>query len=514
MGLISRRRFVKMGAQGMLLAAVPVALQFDPTKAFAGPAQGEPVLSDYYKHFGVDETVIRRVLAAGLEKGGDYCDVYFQHTISNSIRLEDNIVSQAATNIDFGVGIRVLKGDQTGYSFTEEITPEAMALAAKTAANIAAAGKTVAPVELKLHNVKDNYPIQTGWEAIGVDGKIPLLQRINDKITSLDKRVVRSLVFFSDETSYVLFANSEGRVTCDYRPLTSVVGVCTAEQNGQRETGYYDYAIRDGIEFYTPQRLDYLASEAVRRTVLLFDAVKPQAGEMPVVLAAGSSGILMHEAMGHGMEADFNRKGESIFSDKIGKPVAESFVSIVDDGTLKSSAGSINVDDEGNDSQNTVLVENGILRSYMHDRISAKFYKVAPTGSGRRQSFRFAPIPRMRNTYMLPGPHKRDEIIASVKKGVLCDSFANGEVRIGPGDFTFYVKVGYLIEDGKLTAPIKDVNLIGNGPDALSKIVMVADDLEMSQGSWTCGKDGQGVSASMGLPTIKVSALTVGGVNG
>jgi TldD protein len=514
MGLISRRKFVKLGAKGVLLAAVPAALQFDPTRAFAGPAEGDAVLTDYYQHFGVDETVIRRVLAAGLEKGGDYCDIYFQHTIDNSIRLEDNIVSQASTSVDFGVGIRVLKGDQTGYSFTEEVTPEAMMLAARTAANIAAGAKTVTPVELKLHGVKDFYPVHTGWETVGVDTKIPLLQRINEKITGADKRVVRSLVFFSDQTSWVLFANSEGRTTCDYRPATYIIGVCTAEQNGRRETGYYDYAMRDGIDFYTPQRLDYLASEAVRRTVLLFDAVKPQAGEMPVVLAAGSSGILLHEAIGHGMEADFNRKGESIFADKIGKPVAENFVSIVDDGTLKSSAGSINIDDEGNDSQNTVLVDNGILRSYMHDRISAQFYKVAPTGSGRRESFRYAPLPRMRNTYMLPGPHTRDEIIASVKKGVLCDSFENGEVRIGPGDFTFYVKIGYLIEDGKITAPVKDVNLIGNGPDALSKIVMVANDLEMAQGGWTCGKDGQGVSVSMGLPTIKVSALTVGGVNG
>ena len=245
----------------------------------------------------------------------------------------------------------------------------------------------------------------------------------------------------------------------------------------------------------------------------LFEAVKPEAGEMPVVLSAGSSGILLHEAIGHGMEADFNRKNISIFSDKINKPVAENFVTIVDDGTYPSIRGSINVDDEGNTTEKTFLVENGILRSYMHDRISAKHYNVKPTGSGRRESFRYSPLPRMRNTYMLPGPHKKDEIIESVKKGIYTESFTNGQVFIGAGDFTFYVKSGYLIEDGKLTKPIKDINIIGNGPKVLSDIVMVGDDMKMAEGGWTCGKDGQGVPVSMGLPTVKVSKITVGGVN-
>jgi TldD protein len=244
----------------------------------------------------------------------------------------------------------------------------------------------------------------------------------------------------------------------------------------------------------------------------LFDAVKPEAGEMEVVLAAGSSGILLHEAIGHGMEADFNRKNVSIFADKINKPVAENFVSIVDDATNPNIRGSVNVDDEGNDTEKTFLVENGILRSYLHDRISAQHYNVKSTGSGRRQSFRYIPQPRMRNTYMLPGPHKKEEIIGSVKKGIYAEMFTNGQVFIGAGDFTFYVKSGYLIEDGKLTKPIKDVNIIGNGPKVLRDIVMVGDDLEMAEGGWTCGKNGQGVPVSMGLPTVKVSKITVGGV--
>jgi TldD protein len=234
---------------------------------------------------------------------------------------------------------------------------------------------------------------------------------------------------------------------------------------------------------------------------------------MEVVLAPGSSGILLHEAMGHGMEADFNRKKISTFADKMGKPVAEKFVNIVDDGTIPSLRGTINVDDEGNDSQKTVLVENGILSSYMHDRISAQYYKVKPTGNGRRETFRYNPIPRMRNTYMPAGPHDPEEIIRSVKKGIYTEEFSNGQVNIGAGDFTFYVKTGYLIEDGKKTRPIKDVNVIGNGPEVLRRITMVGNDLKFDEGLWTCGKDGQGAPNQMGLPTVKVSAITVGGVN-
>jgi TldD protein len=245
--------------------------------------------------------------------------------------------------------------------------------------------------------------------------------------------------------------------------------------------------------------------------VILFEAVPAPAGEMPVVLAAGSSGILLHEAIGHGMEADFNRKGVSIYADKIGKPIAKSFVNIVDEGTQEGARGAINVDDEGNAAGRTSLVQDGILTTYLHDTISAKHYKVAPTGNGRRESYQYAPMPRMRSTYMLPGPHRRDEIIASVKKGIYCSNFTNGQVQIGAGDFTFYVKNGYMIEDGKLTRPIKDVNIIGNGPKVLEKVDMVSDDLSIDEGGWTCGKDGQSVPVSQGMPTVRVASITVGG---
>ena len=436
----------------------------------------------------------------------------FQHSIGNYIGLEDKDVNRAYSNVSFGVGIRVLKGDQTGYSFTEEITPKAMKLAAQTAANIADSNKIVNPIKLKLRSTPDYYPIKTPWEQISIDKKIPYLQQINDKVFSEDSRIIKSNIWFSDETSYILIITSEGVVTFDYQPMGAISVSVTAEQDGKREQNYFDLSGRRGIEFFTPENINRLAKEPVIRTVALFDAVKPEAGEMEVVLAAGSSGILLHEAIGHGMEADFNRKNISIFADKINKPVAESFVNIVDDATNTNMRGSINIDDEGNSTEKTFLVENGILRSYLHDRISAQHYKVNLTGSGRRESFRSVPQPRMRNTYMLPGPHKKEEIISSVKKGIFAETFTNGQVFIGAGDFTFYVKSGYLIEDGKLTKPIKDINIIGNGPKVLEDIVMVADDFQMAEGGWTCGKNGQSVPVSMGLPTVKVSKITVGGV--
>ena len=508
---LKRREFLKMGAQGIALATIPFVFKVNPLMAFASPGENGK-LGDYYRHFGVDEKIIREVMAAALEKGGDYCDLFFQHRIGKWVGLEDNLVNQAYTNIDFGVGIRVIEGEQTGYSFTEEITPQAMKLAAKTAANIANQSKTQPPEELKLHPTPGYYPIQTLWEDVKVDTKIPYLQKINERMFNNDKRVVKARVSFSDSTTYILIATSDGRVVYDYQPSASLFATCNAEQNGRKEENYFGLRGRRGIEYYTPENVNRIADEVVKKTVALFEAVKPEGGEMEVVLAAGSSGILLHEAIGHGMEADANRKKISIYCDKMNQKIAENFVSIVDDGTLPNQRGSLNIDDEGNDTEKTVLVENGILKSYMCDRISANYYKVKPTGNGRRESFRYSPVPRMRNTYMLNGPHTKEEIIQSVKKGLYAIDFTNGEVRIGAGDFTFYVKTGYLIEDGKLTYPIKDVNIIGNGPQVLSKMVMVANDLGLDESGGTCGKAGQSVPVNDGLPTTKVSSITVGGV--
>jgi TldD protein len=511
---IDRRTFVKRGTTGIAGATLlPSFLALNMKNGLAANQAEKMQLHDYYERFGVTENIIREVMSEALSRGGEYCDLYFQNSINNYIGLEDKSVNRAFSQISFGVGIRVLKGDQTGYTFTEEVTLKAMKNAARTAANIANSSKTVDPVPLTPHDHPNYYVIQTDWERVSIDEKIPYLQTINEKVFSLDSRIIKSNIWFTDETTYVLFANSEGRVTYDYRPHGAISVFCTAEQNGQREQGYFDLAGRRGIEFFTTENIDRLASESVQRTVSLFEAVKPRGGEMEVVLAAGSSGILLHEAIGHGMEADFNRKDISIFSDKIGKKVANEHVTIVDNGTNPNIRGSLNIDDEGNDTQETYLVENGILTTYLHDRISAQHYGLEPTGSGRRESFRHKPLPRMRNTYMLDGPHTHDEIIANTKNGLYAVSFTNGQVNIGGGDFTFYVKSGYMIEDGKLTRPVKDINIIGNGPEVLRNITMVGNDFKMAEGGWTCGKDGQGVPVSMGLPTVKVSSITVGGVS-
>ena len=504
---MSRRDFVKVTGTGLALATLPGFIR----SGFAGVGAGDNPYNFYFQRFGIDEDMIRKVMAEALHYGGDYCDLFFENTLSNSISLQDNIVNSASTRITLGVGIRVLKGDQTGYSFTEDISLASMKAAARTAAGIASGSPKAAPKSFNATKLMNYYNTEVSWEDVGVKDKVEMLQAINDDLFKEDPRVVKASVYFSDIEKYILVANSEGGITTDYQPMLLLWAGCTAEENGKRENNSFNYSVREDTSYLTQERLKRLSKEAVSRTVNLFAAQTPSAGELPVVLAAGGAGILLHEAIGHGMEADFNRQGISVYSEKMNKKIAEDFVTIVDSGTHPNIRGSINVDDEGVPSQETVLVEDGVLRTYIHDRISAKHYGLEPTGNGRRESFKHYPMPRMRSTYMLNGPHEFDEMIASVDYGILADQFTNGQVNIGPGDFTFYVKSGSLIENGKITAPIKDVNIIGNGPEVLGKITMVANDMEMAEGGWTCGKNGQRVPVSQGMPSVLVSSITVGG---
>ena len=505
---LTRRTVIGAGAAALASVAVSDLLNVSSLLASTGPTNGV----GYFARFGVTEQLIRNTLASALSKGGDYADVFFQHRVSNNLSLEDGIVNRATANVGLGVGVRVLKGDQTGYGFTEDITPDGLKRAALTAAAIAQGPSREAPARFKVMEAKPNrYPVKVRWEDIRPQQKLAVLNGLNEKTFKADARVKKVNLGFTDQGSVMLVADSTGRIVEDAQPMTTMYLSVVAEQDGRRENNSINRAARADIGYYTGERLDRMVSEVVNKTMVLFDAVQPPAGEMPVVMAAGAAGILLHEAIGHGMEADFNRKNVSIYSDKIGKPVAKPFVSIVDEGTQEGARGALNVDDEGNAVGRTMLVEGGTLTSYLHDSISAKHYGVKPTGNGRRQGYEHVPMPRMRSTYMLPGPHKPEEITASVKKGIYCELFSNGQVNIGAGDFTFYVKNGYLIEDGKLTKPIKDVNIIGNGPKVLELIDMVGDDLKIDEGGWTCGKDGQMVPVSQGLPTVRVSAITVGG---
>lgn len=465
-------------------------------------------------HFGVSESDMKKVLSAALEKGGDYADLFFEHTYRNNVGLQDGAVNRASSSIDFGMGVRVIAGDQTGYAYVENITPGEMLKAALTAARIATGSARALTADLTEKPVTRNYyKAETPWDDIAVSEKMPYLQKLNDRIFALDPRVHKVMAILDDTTSHILFCNSEGLTYYDYRPMSMMAAVCIMEEGGKIENSYASRAFRTGREFLTDALVEELAKEAVEKTAILFHAIKPKGGEMPVVMGAGGSGILLHEAIGHAFEADFNRKNTSIFSDKLNKKVCNEHINVVDDGTIPFNRGSVNIDDEGVEGQKTYLVKEGILTSYLHDRISARHYGIAPTGNGRRESFRQMPIPRMRATYMEAGNVTEEEMIASVKKGIYASSFTNGQVQIGAGDFTFFVKDGYLIENGRLTDPIKDVNIIGNGPKALADITMVGNNYKMDNGSWTCGKDGQSCPVTCGMPSALVSKLTVGGDN-
>lgn len=468
---------------------------------------------DILQRFAITGPDLLKVITEALNRGGDYADIFFEHTFSNNIALRDREVNRVSSNIDFGAGVRVVSGDQTGYAYVENTELKSLLKAAQTAASIASVSSALkSPIEIKESHFRDYYKIQKPWIDVSVEDKKSFVQKLNDRIFELDPRVIKASVSLNDSTSYILFFNSEGVLTWDYRPMCIMYGSCTMEQSGKIENGYASRAYRKGFEFLSEELIETLARGAVAQTSLMFEAIKPKGGEMPVVMGAGSSGILLHEAIGHTFEADFNRKNISIFSGQFGKKICSSNISIVDDGTVEYARGAINFDDEGIESQKTYIVKDGILESYLHDRISAKYYNVEPTGNGRRQSFRYAPLPRMRVTYMEQGNIPESDMIASVKQGVYVDNFTNGQVQIGAGDFSFFVKTGYLIENGKLTQPIKDINIIGNGPRALADITMVGDNLKIDGGAWTCGKDGQGVPVGQGLPSVLVRKLTVGGL--
>ena len=509
---INRREFIKTGSMAVLASlAAPSFLGSCVSGSPAGNAAG---VTFALNHFKVSEEDLKKVLAAALEKGGDYADLFFEHTHYNNIGLQDNEVNSASSNIDFGMGVRVLAGDQTGYAYVENITLDEMLRAAQTAARIASAGKQAAPVNMsEVHLAHNYYAVSKDWDLVSVQDKMPYLQKLNDRIFALDQRVNKVRAILNDSTSHILFCNSEGTLYYDYRPMCSLGAVCIMAENGRIENSYAARSFRMGAEFLTDELVEELANEAVRKTSILFQAIKPKGGEMPVVMGAGGSGILLHEAIGHAFEADFNRKRISIFSDLFGKKVCDEHINVVDDGTIPFNRGAVNIDDDGVEGQKTYIVREGVLTSYLHDRISAKHYGIPSTGNGRRENFRQMPIPRMRATYMEAGNVSEEDIISTVKRGIYAGSFTNGQVQIGAGDFTFFVKDGYLIENGKLTQPIKDINIIGNGPKALADITMVGNNYKMDNGTWTCGKDGQSCPVTCGMPSALVSKLTVGGEN-
>lgn len=456
--------------------------------------------------------MLHRLIAIAMSRGGDYADLFFEYSSLDEMQLRDRKVASVGQHIDYGVGIRVLKGEQTGYAYAESTEWDKMAKAAATAAAIAdGTVRARGPVGVTEIRHAEYYPSDDSWPRYDTGKRIDYLQRMNDLIYGMDSRITNVMESLTSSYERTLFFNSLGELAQDCGPMSSLAVSIVAGQGDRRETASLSRSFRLGSEFLTDKLMSEMASEVVGKCSMLFTAGTIKGGEMPVVMGAGGAGILLHEAIGHAFEADFIRKGTSIFTDSLGKKICNEKISVVDDGTIPFNRGSINIDDEGVPSQKTYMVTEGVLTSFLHDRVSARHYGVAPTGNGRRESFRFNPIPRMRATYMENGDATREDIIASVRNGVFLDTFSNGQVQIGAGDFTFYVKSGWLIENGTLTQPLKDINVIGNGPQALADIVAVASDCIIDNGKWTCGKE-QYCPVSCGMPTVLVSKLSVGGI--
>ena len=469
--------------------------------------------SNLTRYFQVTREQLHELLTAALSKGAEFADVFFEHRVTSNLNFEEDIVKAARRGIVQGVGIRAVCGDQIGFAFSEELTMEKMLEAARAAAAIAAdntAKARVVPVSAVVP--KDLYTVDRFVTDAELSEKLTHIEEANTAAKSHDSRIVRVNINFTDEVRRLAYANSDGVFWEDTQPMFVFSTVCIAEDKGRRENGYTTGGGRYGLEYFSgKRRAADIAADAARLAVLNLSAIEAEAGVQTVVLGAAESAVLLHEAVGHGLEADFNYKGLSNYSGRIGERVASEHCTIVDEGLFENMRGTINIDDEGNAPNSTVLIEDGILRAYMNDRISAKKLGVPSTGNGRRQAYNYPPMPRMTNTYLRNGGHDPEEIIRSVKKGIYAKSFTGGNVDITKGDFTFSCSEAYLIEDGKVTAPIKGATLVGNGPDVMTKVTMVGNDLKFTDGGWTCGKGGQMVPVGMGTPTVKVSEITVGG---
>lgn len=470
---------------------------------------------DYLELFHTDLQSLERLMGEARACGAGYVDFYFECTGSMNLTIKDSVVSSGGCHEDFGVGIRVVEGEKTGYAYCETTDYQAMKQALRAALAIRGSGETIAnmPIARQIlpHKSAGTELLVLNWMDADLNALAGILKSIDLSIRHREPRTANVIGQLNGKVSRIMMYNSFGELCCEERPLGSIaLSAVFAGKNGRNINTSASLSYRSGVEMLDGNLPNILTDKLTADLDEKFEAIRPKGGSMPVVMGAGASGILLHEAMGHAFEADFNRKGQSIFSESMGKRICPEGITIIDDGTIPLNRGSNLYDDEGVVSQKTVLVENGILTSYMHDRISASYYGVSPTGNGRRENFRNNPIPRMRATYMDSGKYTGEEIIASVKYGLYVDEFSNGQVNIGEGDFTFYVRSGHLIENGRLTTPVKDINIIGNGPEALGRISMVANDLKIDNGAWTCGKD-QSVPVSVGIPTVRIDSLAVGG---
>lgn len=463
----------------------------------------------------LDETRLLRSLGSVFTHQVDYADLYFQFTKSESWSLDEGIVKTGSFAIDQGVGVRAISDDKTAFSYSDEISFPALLAACETTRTIAKQGNGRVKAAASLSSVKghDLYLHADPLQSISPQQKVDILNQIDRLARSKDPRIIQVMAHLAGEYDVVLVVRSDGTMAADVRPLVRLSVTVIAEQNGRREIGNSGGGGRYDYRYFTDDMITHYVNDAVRLALVNLDARPAPAGSMTVVVGAGWPGVLLHEAVGHGLEGDFNRKGSSAFSGILGERVAAKGVTVVDDGTIANRRGSLNIDDEGTPTQNTVLIEDGILKGYLQDIMNARLMKMQTTGNARRESYAHIPMPRMTNTLMLGGNHTPDEIIASVKHGIYAANFGGGQVDITNGKFVFSASEAYLIENGKILYPVKGVTLIGNGPDVLQRVSMIGNDMDLDPGIGVCGKDGQSVPVGVGQPTLRIEEMTVGGTN-
>ena len=465
--------------------------------------------------YGLDVADLNKVFGAIMTHDVDYADLYFQYSRSEAWSLEEGIVKSGSFNIDEGVGVRAISGEKTAFAYSDDITSAALGTAAEAVRAIAAAGQQKRAKATPTSGKKPGHALYVPHDplaSLDATAKVKLLERLESYARGEDARVTQVMAHIAGEYEVILVAGSDGRLAADIRPLVRVsISVIVEGEGGKREQGSSGGGGRTDYSYFSDEILRRYAKEAVHQAVTNLGAKPAPAGTMSVVLGSGWPGILLHEAVGHGLEGDFNRKGSSTFSGRVGTRVASKGVTVIDDGTIPDRRGSLNIDDEGNPTQRNVLIEDGILKGYMQDSLNARLMGVAPTGNGRRESFAHLPLPRMTNTSMLNGDKSVDEIIKSVKKGIYAVNFGGGQVDITNGKFVFSMSEAYMIEDGKVTYPVRGATLIGSGPEAMNQVSMIGDDMRLDPGVGTCGKDGQSVPVGVGQPTLRIDGLTVGG---
>ena len=463
--------------------------------------------------FGLDESHLSKALAEITAHRVDDADLYFQYTRSEGWSLEEGIVKTGSFSIDQGVGVRAVSGEKTAFAYSDDISEASLLDAARTVRSISSAGRT-GRVKTATRKIASSRSLYDGIDPIATldsTAKVKLLEKVEKLARSRDPRVAQVMAGLASEYDVVLVARADGTLAADVRPLVRLSVTVIAEQNGRREVGSGGGGGRFGLAYFTDAQIAEYVDQAVKAALTNLDARPALAGEMTVVLGSGWPGILLHEAIGHGLEGDFNRKGSSAFSGRIGQRVAAKGVTVLDDGTIADRRGSLNVDDEGNASQRNVLIEDGILKGYIQDSLNARLMKVKPTGNGRRESYAHVPMPRMTNTYMLGGDKDPKEIVASIKKGLYATNFGGGQVDITSGKFVFSASEAYWVENGKIQYPVKGATIVGNGPDALTRVTMIGNDMALDSGVGTCGKEGQSVPVGVGQPTLRIDGLTVGG---